>query len=421
MHLVPCPTAPDRAAVRSGMRACRLFVIAACFAFPAVALAQDAPPDGAIEPAAPTTGPAAASPATGETPAPEAAPEAEPEAAPEAEAFTATATNPFPGLTLLAFVDAYMAVHWTLPHPLSRDHSEALGHRAFDVIGGPTLSFVGLDVTYAPEPVGATVGLRYGASLPQHMGVASSGLPEGLQFISTAFASWKPTEDLQLDFGEFPTFVGAELSESWLDPNYTRGAVYYLLQPLYHTGLRATWSATPTLTVTAIAVNGWNSFIDNNGGKTFGAMVAWSDEPWSLSLGYIGGPELDGDNSHLRHLVDFIGSYDDGTFSLTTNVDVVTEDAPDGASTQWGAMLTGRWALCEQFALALRGEYLGDVQAHTRLATGTLTLDYQPHPALVIRLDTRADYSSEAEFPAPSGRLVDYVWSSVLGVVVHTN
>jgi hypothetical protein len=371
----------------------RLLLLTAFVALPTRAIAQDAP----SEPAAAVS-----------------------DAAAEAPAFVATPTNPFPGLTLLAFVDAYVGVHWTLPHPLSRDHSSELGHRAFDVMGGPTVSFVGLDVAYAPDPVGATVGLRYGASLPRHMGVASTGMPEGLQFLSSAFVSWKPIDPLQVDFGEFATPFGGELSESWLNPNYTRGAVYFLLQPLCHTGFRVTWSPLDTLTITALAVNGWNSFIDNNGGKTFGGMVAWSSEPWTFSLGYLGGPELAGDNSHLRHLVDFVGKYEAGAFSLLANVDVLNEDAPGGAWTQWGAMLTGRWAASERFALALRGEYVAHVQDESRLVTGTLTVDYQPHPALAIRLDTRADYASGDPFPAPSGRLVGYVWSSVLGVVVHT-
>ena len=46
--------------------------------------------------------------------------------------------------------------------------------------------------------------------------------------------------------------------------NYTRGVLYWVAEPQFHTGLRASYQLTDEVTFRLMAVNGWNNTIDNN-------------------------------------------------------------------------------------------------------------------------------------------------------------
>jgi len=118
-----------------------------------------------------------------------------------------------------------------------------------------------------------------------------------LENVKQAFGSWKPLGPdsvLTLDFGKFDTIYGVEVADSQDNLNYTRGVLFALGQPHFHTGIRAGVELGDYFTVRALAVNGWNNTIDNNRGKTFGLQatgrVPGSDERELLgvSLGLSG-------------------------------------------------------------------------------------------------------------------------------------
>lgn len=324
-------------------------------------------------------------------------------------------------LSFRVFADAYVGGYWTLPNALEGDHADVVGHRAFDTYGGPTIAFAGIDVRYAPHPIGATLDLRFGTSVPRLIG-AVSGLPEGMQFLKQAFVSWRPVDELQIDFGEFDTIYGAEVSESWLNPTYTRGALYTVVQPYYHTGFRAAYAPIPELTLTAIAVNGWNNVADNNDGKTVGVQGTLVLGDLTMALGYLTGPEQADHDDRFRHFVDLVVRWSVGDFSLSANGDVVIEDVGDGRyDTLAGGMITGRLAIIPELAVAARGEYIGDPDDGSGLVTGTLTLEALPDPHLIIRLDTRLDVATDDRFVDTNSQPTDTVVSSVLGVVVRSD
>ena len=330
------------------------------------------------------------------------------------------------------FADAFFAAHWTLPDPLGGDHSSQIGHRAYDVNGGLNLAFAGIDFRYGPDPIGITVDLRFGTAVPRLLG-AFSGLPEGAQFFKQAFVSWRPVSELQIDLGEFDTIYGAEVSESWLNPNYTRGSLYNVVQPFYHTGLRVTYTASEWLTLTAIVVNGWNNILDNNDGKTGGIQARFTAGPATFALGYLAGPEQtadpmqDGDeDARIRHFVDAIASVDLGDLDLVSNADLWIEDVgADSPFVQWGVMVGARYSIIPELALAYRIEYLGvpDIAAEDGrdLMTNTFTVDVQPVEHLVIRLDSRLDIASSDRFVESDGDATEAAFSTVLGVVVHSD
>jgi hypothetical protein len=73
---------------------------------------------------------------------------------------------------------------------------------------------------------------------------------------------------LQIDFGKFDTWIGAEVADSQYNMTYTRSALF-TTQPLFHTGVRVDVAASDQLDLKVYAVNGYNNSIDNNAMKTF--------------------------------------------------------------------------------------------------------------------------------------------------------
>ena len=352
------------------------------------------------------------------------------------------------------FVDAYAGVNFNLPKPQSGTHV----FRAYDTTSGFALSWAGLDAVYEPDPVGATVSLRFGPTAEVYADSCLSADRErspcdadlGLGFLKQAFVSYRPGgpgSGVQLDLGKFDTIYGAEVAESQDNFNYTRGLLYWLGQPLFHTGLRASWELAPELELVGLAVNGINNSVDNNLGKSLGAQLRLRPaEELSLSVGWLGGPEQDDtativceagesydpdvgrcvvDQSSTetevelvdrggankpeawRHLIDLVVSYEPTpTLSLLLNADYGSEGVrtsleDDRTETRvwYGAMLAAELDVSELFSIGARGEYYLDPDGHTtgiedaELASGTLTLGFSLADYLLLRLEGRGDFA----------------------------
>ncbi|HEX6766743.1 MAG TPA: porin, partial [Polyangiaceae bacterium] len=317
-----------------------------------------------------------------------------------------------------AFVDAYLNVNYNFPKP--QGGTNGVTH-AYDPNNGFSLAWVGLDATYPAEPVGGTIALRFGPSanrIAQSCFEGTCDSEVGLSNVKQAYASLRPGgagSKISLDLGKFDTPFGVEVAESQDDINYTRGVVYWYLQPLFHTGLRVGADITDELNLTALLVNGYNNTVDNNLGKDLGLKLTYtmprSDHGGTLffaSAGYLVGPErqdfaqkncatdehfdpdetdgcaagaptdgqtqsglLDRPSTNfegLRHLVDVVGSFTpDDALTLLVNGDYGVERVRDTVQEDrfvqhafWGVMAGARYAFLEKFALAGRAEYLSD-------------------------------------------------------------
>jgi hypothetical protein len=437
-------------------------------------------------PPAPVPPPAAAPLPPEPPPAPENLPPADPEPdlpPPDAEADSSYSW--YDAIEFSAFVDAYASVNYNFPKPqLGRN---AL--RQFDTANGFALSWVGVNASYPADPVGATISLRFG---PTANAIGGSCLAtdrstcdsaNGLQYVKQAFATWKPggaDSMFQLDLGKFDTPYGVEVAESHLNLNYTRGMLF-ASQPLFHTGLRATFAVSDAFDFKVLAVNGWNNSIDNNVGKSLGAQVNFhvkagdGAELLTASLGYLGGPEHDdtavitcspgesfsesaaacvaamgasGGDSHvvdrannntkgLRHLIDLaVVANPIERLRLALNADYGLDHTRSSAnskdfegSSYYGVMLGARVAVVEQFGVAARGELFHDSagfisgypQYSMNLVGGTITLDYLPSDFLTIRLDNRYDWASRQIFNKDMRDTAGSQFTTTLGVVAHTD
>ncbi len=378
----------------------------------------------------------------------------------------------YDAISFKAFADGYAAVNYNFPKPQSGRNT----FRAYDVSNGFALAWVGLDASYDPDPVGGTLALRFG---PQAAIYAGGDADAGLENVKQAFASWKPASSLTFDFGKFDTLYGAEVADSQGNFNYTRGALYWLGQPLFHTGLRATVAFRDELALKAMVVNGWNNSVDNNAGKSYGLQLAYTGKLASAYVGWLGGPEqsdtttlpcaadtafdagtggcvaspgaapsanpLDAggadDFKAWRHLVDIVVSVNaTDSLSLLFNADYGTQGTRTSSGTgytttnqSWyGAMLAGRYQLDPVWAVAVRGEYYKDNNGLTSgvdglaLTTATLTLEAKPSPNLILRLDNRADLALDATgtthvFDKGIRDSASHQLTTTLGVVVTTD
>ncbi|MFK8000446.1 MAG: outer membrane beta-barrel protein [Polyangiales bacterium] len=351
-------------------------------------------------------------------------PTAQSPAEPDAEA--EEAPSPF---SYLVFADAYAGVSTNLAGT-GRSPGPTF---AFAPENGVGLAFAGADLRYNTRYFGASVDVRAGSAVPVLLGSDLTVL--GAVGLKQAFISLRPVPALRIDAGQFDTIYGAEVSESWLNANYTRGALYFVAQPFFHTGLRVNAELPGGIELRALAVQGWNSVIDNNEGKSFGAQFAWSGENASVSAGYIGGPEqasmveqarMPGVNGRWRHLVDVVAQLKAGPVSFLVNADYIREEVSGGSFSQaYGGMLTLRYGFAP-FAIALRAEVLNDADGlflgvpDMVLGTGTATFEVTPVEGVVLRLDARYDAASDAVFATGADGFSNDAFRVVLGAVVHS-
>jgi hypothetical protein len=322
------------------------------------------------------------------------------------------------------FADAYYSLNYNFPKPQTGGNDVT---RAYDSANGFSLAWAGLDISHAADPVGGALSLRFGPSAKRYNSSCLSAKCDadyGLENVKQAFASWRPGGEggpVTIDFGKFDTIYGAEVAESQDNINYTRGVLYWLGQPLFHTGLRVSAELGQNLTLRALAVNGWNNSVDNNAGKSFGLQATVhaprgdGHDVIAASLGYLGGPERDdyavvqcgagsmfdtasascvagagassgtvgrasSNSKGWRHFLDLVVTSDPlEALHLVLNADYGVEEVRDtdvvtnfGAQQWWGAMLGARYLLSHSFAIAGRGEYYHDDDG---LTTGSVFQD----------------------------------------------
>ena len=375
----------------------------------------------------------------------------------------------YDALSVGAFVDAYANADFNFPKGQEGGAWRRNPIRAYDRNQAFSLAWVGLDLGYEADPVGGTLQLRFGPEAELIGGACIDSRCDsenGLSNVKQAYATWRPggaISGFALDIGKFDTPYGAEVADSQYNLNYTRGVLYWLGQPIFHTGLRVTADVHRNVLFRLLAVNGWNRTLENNSGKTFGLQGTYrlpkaadsEEDVLTVSLGYMVGPEyrdfaevscppgqrfdLEGNpntgcvpsagspgdsglvdrgssnTKGLRHFVDLTavaaptpelvlllnGSY--GTENVRSSLDLAEFEGYEW----YGVMLGARYAATDQVGVGGRFEYYGDPDGVTSgfagyaldLVTGTVTLDYSPAESLTFKLDGRLDWSNKKIFP----------------------
>jgi hypothetical protein len=220
---------------------------------------------------------------------------------------------------------------------------------------------------------------------------------------------------LRLDAGKFVTAAGYEVIEGYdgYNDNVTRSFLFGYAIPFTHTGVKATYPFSDSLSALLMVVNGWDDARDNNRSKSVGAQVSYApNAALSVSLFGMTGPEGSDDDSHSRTLFDLVTVWHaTGQVTLGLNGDYGSEDGAvvEGKTATWrGAALYVKVRLGGRSSLALRVERFDDVDgARTgvaqRLSEITLTPEVHPTDHLVVRTDLRLDRSDRSVFEKANG------------------
>ena len=256
---------------------------------------------------------------------------------------------------------------------------------------------------------------RVGFRFKLNFGPASSNYihccePGGTPYdnIQEAFVSYLAPagNGLQVDAGVFVTPHGAEVIEAKDNMNYSRGLLFALAIPYYHSGVRLSYAASDKVTLMGSIVNGWNSIEDVNTGKTLhGGVVVRPVSDVSVVANYMFGPEQPGTNDDFRHLLDAIVSLTaTPRLTLAANYDYGTESFA-GSDVSWqGLAAYAKYQITPLVAVSPRFEFLRDPDGFTTGLPQTLkevtgTLDVRVSDNLQWRAEYRTDFSDQPAFP----------------------
>ena len=305
------------------------------------------------------------------------------------------------------------------------------GGRAFDVKNDSfSFSLLKVDVV-KPVGKGSPVGFTLTGTVGKTADIVHSTEPGGmntykyLQQVYGTYVVGNGKMPITVDFGKFVTWHGYEVIGSTSNDNYSGSLLFTFAIPFYHAGIRATIPLSDKLTAGLYLVNGWNDVEDSNGGKSYGASLAFTpSKPLSLTLNYLGGDEgsmtANGVGSFggigfptplilNTQLVDLVAVWTPtAKIKLGANVDYASAAKSGAADGNWsGEAVYFKYQFKPSTYLCLRAEHFED---NNGLRTGaaqnvneiTVTLDHAWKANLVTRLEFRHDHAGAAGF-FPSG------------------
>src|SRR5215470_14623162 len=288
-------------------------------------------------------------------------------------------------------------------------------YQAFDVLYNSfdvTMAEIWVNKTPTTDsPIGYKIRTTFG-SAADIMAAASGQFAKESPYknIEEAYGSYLAPvgKGLQIDVGKFVTNAGAEVIEAKDDWNYSRSLLFQLAIPLYHSGIRLTYSPNDKVTLMGGVINGWNVVHDNNDAKSVMASVTYKPTG-SLSLieNYIGGPEQPNNNSDWRHLSDTVVSYTvNPAVSLMANYDYTTDTVNGSRATTQGIAGYLKYQANKYIALVPRLEFFHDPDGAPwatgipgqNLTDATVTLEVKPADNFMWRIEYRGDFSNKSPF-----------------------
>lgn len=344
-----------------------------------------------------------------------------------------------PGLKLRVFGDAYggwQSAQFGAQQPPHRTF--ALNSPSGTAENGYSVSMIGLDLSWMSkgDAFGLVTSLRFGPSVPIYHG---NDPALGIDNLTQGYVTFKATDALTVDVGQFNSIFGAEAIESFENLNYTR-AVLFNITPYWHTGVRATYAVTDAFSVTAMAVNGLNTITEDDETPSVALQLGFApSDDFSVQLGGMFAGDAETDPSGFDNYFDLIVRAGFGKTKIVFNAMYnINREAQlplgeTGNATLFGAALRIGQQLSEVFAIAARYEYFSDADntlygvpgaESVNLQTATLTLDVRPFKGyrnFVIRWDGRFETASEDIFADGDGAGTGTWLASVVGIAVYAD
>ncbi|MGH8288339.1 MAG: outer membrane beta-barrel protein [Steroidobacteraceae bacterium] len=282
------------------------------------------------------------------------------------------------------------------------------------------LDQAGLQLGYQPKSgFGAVVDVIAGEDAKIVNAAESAGASDNSFDILQGFVQYV-TGPLTLQAGKFTTLAGAEVIAPTGNTNFSRSLLFFA-EPMTHTGVRATYALSGTLSVIVGVNNGWNYSKIDSGSKSGELGISLTpDKYFSLTAQlYAGKDPVYGAQRtffdtvatfNATSALSFVVSYDWGQQQATAATpQFLTGGDWDGVAGYVNYQLSSQWRV------SLRAEYLDDKDGTTlvtgarqRLTEGTVTLGYDPVASFELRLEGRYDSSSEATFLESETPVAEY-------------
>ncbi|MFQ5690635.1 MAG: outer membrane beta-barrel protein [Gemmatimonadota bacterium] len=185
--------------------------------------------------------------------------------------------------------------------------------------------------------------------------------------IDNLIINFTPPGASQFSFslGKFDDPLGFERDDEPLNLQASTSFTFELGRPIKLIGLVGRWNVTPSLDVTAMVTNGWESQIDPNHGKSVGGRVGLRPtENTSLGVGGMFGPEGAQGETRNRYVLTADYSWQptpDWIFGGEASYGGDHNAAEDGTDANWvGGTLTVFRRFVERFGLTARAEVFDD-------------------------------------------------------------
>ncbi|NNF22451.1 MAG: porin [Saprospiraceae bacterium] len=202
--------------------------------------------------------------------------------------------------------------------------------------------------TYQSGKVGFTADLVFGPRGDEAVfgSTNDSGNPSNAAIINQLFIEWQVTDGIKFTLGNFNTFLGYEVISPAGNFNYSTSYMFSY-GPFSHTGVKADFAFNDEISVMVGLFNPTDLTEFNPTGKYIpGAQVGYEKDSGGLWLNFLFDPDYT-------------------QVDLTTGWDL-TDDLYMGLNSTiatdlfYGAAIYAQFALSEEFAIGLRGEYFKD-------------------------------------------------------------
>ena len=310
------------------------------------------------------------------------------------------------GISVSGYIDA--------GYTHSDRNQAAFSTRVFDTQNNSFgLNQFGLTVAKQPkEGFGGLVNITVGRDA-QFIHSFPEAAPGSMFDVTQAFAQYAGGP-LTLIAGKFTTLHGTEVIASTGNTNISRSILFGSV-PFTHTGLRATWALSDTVSLIAGVNNGWDQLTDANKGKTLelGATLNLI-KPLSIALsGYSGKEPTSATTEGTKSSFNAVASYTIiDPLSLGLEVLSVSQDNAGGGTTKQkytGVAGYVTYMFTPKFRGVVRAESFDDKDglrfgaASQKYKEVTLTGAFLASDSFEARAEVRRDQGNNAVFSDSTG------------------
>jgi len=283
----------------------------------------------------------------------------------------------------------------------------------------------GLQVAKQPSRgFGGVVNITVGSDAQVIHSFPETTAGAGSMFDITQAYGQYSTGGLTLMAGKFVTLAGSEVIWSPSNSNFSRSILFGAI-PFTHTGVRAGYAVSDTVTLYGGLNNGWDQLTDTNKGKTveLGASIIPNKALTINVTGYSGkesavapGTPAVAGAQDTRNLLNVVATYTiNNRMSAGGEILYVSQDRPAGSAKYNGLAGYFTYNLNREWRVAARAEMFDDKNnfhfASTRVAAGTdvkyneitATLAYLPNSSVELRGEIRGDRANNAVFVNSDG------------------